>query len=95
MQVAFCNISLVDDGEHEPNENFKVLLKEAQGSLWYGAKVGGNDEVLVTITNTEDGKSISIGFENIMKQYPRIIIANTFQQGFKQSILNRYFKRCY
>ena len=63
IQVAFCNISLVDDGEHEPNENFKVLLKEAQGSLWYGAKVGENDEVLVTITNTEDGKkSILIDF---------------------------------
>ena len=57
FQVAFCNVTLVDDGNYEDRETFSVRLGDASGYEWYGARVGDNDRVQVTITNDEDGKS--------------------------------------
>ena len=56
MQMAHCNVTLIDDGAYEASETFTVRLGDATGEKWYGARVGDNDRVSVTVTNDEDGK---------------------------------------
>lgn len=53
--MSQCNVSLVDDGIYEASERFAVRLADAAGQDWYGAKVGENNVVSVTVTDDEDG----------------------------------------
>lgn len=60
FQLAYCNVSIVDDALYESSEGFSVKLANAMSDGWYGARVGENNEVYVTITNDEDGKLTNI-----------------------------------
>lgn len=45
----------MDDQLYESEERFSVRLGNAVGSKWFGAQVGDNKIVEITITNEEDG----------------------------------------
>uniref|UniRef100_H2Y542 Calx-beta domain-containing protein n=1 Tax=Ciona savignyi TaxID=51511 RepID=H2Y542_CIOSA len=56
--TARCNVTIVDDEIFESNEQFRIKLASASGDQWYGARVGENDRILVTIVNNEDAPTI-------------------------------------
>nr|XP_026692904.1 extracellular matrix protein FRAS1 isoform X2 [Ciona intestinalis] len=56
--VAFCNVTIIDNGIFESSEQFRIKLASASGDEWYGARVGDRDQVLVTIVNNEDAPTI-------------------------------------
>nr|CAB3247083.1 extracellular matrix protein FRAS1 [Phallusia mammillata] len=61
--LGHCNVSIVDDAIYEASEGFSVKLSNAMSNEWYGAQVGENDEVHVTITNHEDAPTLE--FERV------------------------------
>ncbi|CAK8671603.1 unnamed protein product [Clavelina lepadiformis] len=58
QRASLCNVSVVDDKVYESSETFTVRLTSATGEQWYGARVGENNQVQVTLTNNEDAPTL-------------------------------------
>lgn len=57
-----CVVSLVDDSIHEDDEEFRLVLGTPKSKSPYGASVGEQKEVLVTIGDEKDSTCFVITY---------------------------------
>lgn len=63
-----CTLILVDDTEHEEDEELRLVLGSPKSESPFGASVGGQNETLLKIKDDADSKSTSSLFVVISYQ---------------------------
>lgn len=55
-----CVVSLMDDSDHEEDEEFRLILGTPKSKSPYGASIGEQKEALVTVTDVKDSTYFNI-----------------------------------
>lgn len=67
-----CTLILVDDTEHEEDEELRLVLGSPKSESPFGASVGGQNETLLKIKDDADSKSTWI-LSRVFCQLPTLV----------------------
>jgi len=66
-----CDVTLIDDEEHEPSETLFLQLKDPQSVSGSPARLGALDETKITLTNAEDTPTITFVKSEVSIREPK------------------------
>lgn len=74
-----CVLILVDDTEHEEDEELRLVLGSPKSESPFGASIGTQNETLITIKDDADSKTLSVTIcVNLQLMFPINVPQRTF-----------------